>query len=71
MLTAALLMIVAVASAGVERMSALFKESLNDADIPDIVDYLVKRYGNEQSKQFIRCTLLAALQPFMAERSIR
>ena len=43
-------MIVAVGSAGVERMSALFKEPLIDADIPDIVNYLVKRYGNEQSK---------------------
>jgi hypothetical protein len=34
----------------VKRMKAVFKAPVNDADMPDIVDYLVKTYGNEQSK---------------------
>jgi hypothetical protein len=34
----------------VKRMKAVFNAPLNDADIPDIVDYLVKTYGNEQAK---------------------
>ena len=32
----------------VKRMKAVFKAPLNDADMPAIVDYLVKTYGNEQ-----------------------
>lgn len=34
----------------VKRMKAVFKAPVNDADMPDIVDYLVKTYGNEQPK---------------------
>lgn len=34
----------------VKRMKAVFNAPLNDADIPEIVDYLVKTYGNEQGK---------------------
>ncbi len=34
----------------VRRMKAVFKAPLDDADIPLIVDYLVKTYGNEQPK---------------------
>jgi len=34
----------------VKRMQAVFKAPINDADIPVIVDYLVKTYGNEQGK---------------------
>ena len=34
----------------VKRMKAVFKAPLEDADMPDIVDYLVKTYGNEQPK---------------------
>lgn len=34
----------------VRRMKAVFKAPLDDADIPFIVDYLVKTYGNEQPK---------------------
>ena len=34
----------------VKRMKAVFNAPLDDADIPDIVDYLVKTYGNEQGK---------------------
>jgi mono/diheme cytochrome c family protein len=34
----------------VKRMKAVFKAPLDDADMPDIVDYLVKTYGNEQPK---------------------
>ena len=34
----------------VKRMKAVFKAPLNDADMPDIVDYLAKTYGNEQPK---------------------
>ncbi len=34
----------------VKRMKTVFNAPLSDADIPDIVDYLVKTYGNEQGK---------------------
>ncbi|MBE7941685.1 MULTISPECIES: cytochrome c, class I [Ramlibacter] len=34
----------------VHRMKAVFKAPINDADMPEIVDYLVKTYGNEQPK---------------------
>jgi hypothetical protein len=34
----------------VKRMKTVFKAPINDADMPDIVDYLVKTYGNEQPK---------------------
>ena len=34
----------------VKRMKTVFKAPLDDADIPLIVDYLAKTYGNEQSK---------------------
>ena len=34
----------------VKRMKAVFKAPINDADMPDIVDYLVKTYGSEQPK---------------------
>jgi hypothetical protein len=34
----------------VKRMKAVFKAPINDADMPDIVDYAVKTYGNEQPK---------------------
>jgi mono/diheme cytochrome c family protein len=33
-----------------KRMKAVFNAPLNETDIPDIVDYLVKTYGNEQPK---------------------
>ena len=32
------------------RMKAVFKAPIDDADVPLLVDYLVKTYGNEQSK---------------------
>jgi len=32
----------------VKRMKAVFKAPLDDAEMPDIVDYLVRTYGNEQ-----------------------
>jgi sulfite dehydrogenase (cytochrome) subunit B len=32
----------------VKRMQAVFKAPIADADMPVIVDYLVKTYGNEQ-----------------------
>jgi mono/diheme cytochrome c family protein len=32
----------------VKRMKAVFKAPIDDADMPEIVDYLVKTYGNEQ-----------------------
>jgi hypothetical protein len=32
----------------VKRMKAVFKAPLNDGDIPVIVEYLAKTYGNEQ-----------------------
>ncbi len=34
----------------VKRMKTVFKGPINEADIPDIVDYLVKTYGSEQPK---------------------
>jgi mono/diheme cytochrome c family protein len=34
----------------VKRMKVVFKAPINDADMPDIVDYLVKTYGNEKGK---------------------
>lgn len=33
-----------------KRMKTVFNAPLNDADVPEIVDYLVKTYGNEQPK---------------------
>ena len=33
-----------------KRMKLVFKAPVNDDDIPAIVDYLVKTYGNEQPK---------------------
>ena len=34
----------------VKRMKAVFKAPIADEDMPVIVDYLVKTYGNEQPK---------------------
>jgi len=34
----------------VKRMKAVFNAPIDDADVPAIVDYLVKTYGNEQPK---------------------
>ncbi len=34
----------------VNRMKTVFKAPIDDADIPVIVEYLVKTYGNEQPK---------------------
>jgi hypothetical protein len=34
----------------VKRMKTVFKAPINDADMPLLVDYLVKTYGNEQPK---------------------
>ena len=34
----------------VKRMKMVFKAPLDDADVPVIVDYLAKTYGNEQPK---------------------
>jgi mono/diheme cytochrome c family protein len=34
----------------VKRMKMVFKAPLDDADMPEIVDYLAKTYGNEQPK---------------------
>ena len=34
----------------VHRMKAVFKAPVADADMPEIVDYLVKTYGNEQTR---------------------
>jgi mono/diheme cytochrome c family protein len=34
----------------VKRMKAVFKAPIDDADMPAIVDYLAKTYGNEQTK---------------------
>ena len=34
----------------VTRMKAVFKAPIDDADMPAIVDYLVKTYGSEQPK---------------------
>ena len=35
----------------VKRMKAVFNATLDDADVPVIVDYLVKTYGAERVKQ--------------------
>jgi len=37
-------------TAMVNRMKNVFNAPVQEADIPDIVDYLVKTYGNEQPK---------------------
>jgi mono/diheme cytochrome c family protein len=34
----------------VKRMKLVFKAPIDDADMPAIVDYLAKTYGNEQPK---------------------
>lgn len=34
----------------VKRMQVVFKAPVADADMPEIVDYLVKTYGNEQGR---------------------
>lgn len=34
----------------VSRMQSVFKAPIDDADVPLLVDYLVKTYGNEQPK---------------------
>jgi len=34
----------------VKRMKMVFKAPIDDADMPVIVDYLAKTYGNEQPK---------------------
>jgi len=34
----------------VQRMKLVFKAPIDDADMPAIVDYLVKTYGSEQPK---------------------
>jgi hypothetical protein len=34
----------------VKRMKNVFKAPVQEADMPDIVDYLVKTYGNERPK---------------------
>ena len=34
----------------VKRMKAVFNAPIAEADMPEIVDYLVKTYGNEQPK---------------------
>ena len=34
----------------VKRMKAVFNAPIDDKDMPEIVDYLVKTYGNEQGK---------------------
>ena len=34
----------------VKRMKLVFKAPIEDADMPELVDYLVKTYGNEQGK---------------------
>ena len=34
----------------VKRMQQVFKAPVTDADIPDLVDYLVKTYGAEQGQ---------------------
>ena len=38
----------------VHRMKAIFKAPIDDADMPAIVDYLVKTYGNEQPSRSVR-----------------
>jgi hypothetical protein len=34
----------------VKRMKTVFKAPIDDAEMPLLVDYLVKTYGNEQAK---------------------
>jgi len=34
----------------VKRMKGVFNAPIDDKDMPDIVDYLVKTYGNERGK---------------------
>jgi hypothetical protein len=34
----------------VKRMKVVFKAPVDEADMPEIVDYLVKTYGNEQPR---------------------
>ncbi len=34
----------------VKRMKQVFKAPIDDAEMPEIVDYLVKTYGNEQPR---------------------
>ena len=34
----------------VKRMKVVFKAPINDADMPEIIDYLAKTYGSEQAK---------------------
>ena len=34
----------------VKRMKAVFNAPIDEKDMPDIVDYLVKTYGNEQPR---------------------
>ncbi len=34
----------------VKRMKVVFKAPLDDADMPEIIDYLAKTYGSEQPK---------------------
>lgn len=34
----------------VKRMKTVFKAPIDEADVPLLVDYLVKTYGNEQAK---------------------
>ena len=34
----------------VKRMKSVFKAPINDDDMPEIIDYLAKTYGNEQPK---------------------
>jgi sulfite dehydrogenase (cytochrome) subunit B len=34
----------------VKRMKSVFKAPIDDADMPEIIDYLAKTYGNEQPK---------------------
>jgi hypothetical protein len=34
----------------VKRMKVVFNAPIDDADMPEIIDYLVKTYGNEQPK---------------------
>ncbi len=38
-------------AAMVQRMKTVFKAPIADADMPLLVDYLVKTYGNEQTPQ--------------------
>jgi hypothetical protein len=41
----------AVLDAMVKRMKVVFKAPIDDADMPLIVDYLAKTYGNEQGSK--------------------